>query len=96
MADIRVCSAAETEFTEALCWYADRNASVALEFDADFAESLSRIIESPERYPSVDDRHRFYLMRRFPFQIIYRWADATVTVIAVAHTSRKPEYWTGR
>ena len=96
MVELRVCSAAEAEFTDALCWYAERSTLVALEFDAEFSESIARIQEFPERYPALDGRHRFFLMRRFPYQIIYRWTNEQITIIAVAHTSRNPGYWTGR
>jgi hypothetical protein len=35
-------------------------------------------------------------MRRFPFQIIYRVPGEDVVIIAVAHTSRSPDYWPNR
>jgi hypothetical protein len=35
-------------------------------------------------------------MRRFPFQIIYRVPGEDVVIIAVAHTSRSPDYWSNR
>ena len=96
MAELRVCSAAETEFTDALCWYAERSQLIALEFDAEFSDSLTQICKYPERYPMLDERHHFFLMRRFPYQLIYRWTNEQITVVAVAHTSRNPGYWTGR
>ncbi|MEZ6101394.1 MAG: type II toxin-antitoxin system RelE/ParE family toxin [Pirellulaceae bacterium] len=96
MIGVRVCSAAEAEFTDALCWYAERSPDVALNFDSEFDAVLAKIAESPDRYPVCDDRHRYVLMRRFPYQVIYRTIADTVTVIAVAHTSREPGYWTDR
>jgi len=96
MADLRVCSAAETEFTDALCWYAKQSRVAALEFESEFDRSLERIAEYPDRYPQMDSRHRFYLMRRFPYQIIYRWTGESITIVALAHTSRRPAYWTNR
>jgi len=36
------------------------------------------------------------LLRRFPFAVIVREAAAEVTVIAFAHTARRPGYWRGR
>ncbi len=35
-------------------------------------------------------------MRHFPYQIIYRNDATYLTVVAVAHTSREPNYWQGR
>ena len=72
MAELTVCSAAEEEFSESLCWYAERSEQAAIEFDADVELALQTIATDPQRFPKCDDRHRFYLMRRFPFQIIYQ------------------------
>lgn len=96
MTQVRVCSAAEIEFTNALCWYADRNPDVALEFDSEFDAVLAKIAESPDQYPTCADGHRYVLMRRFPFPVIYRTIPEAITIIAVAHTSREPEYWADR
>lgn len=96
MAELRVCSLAESEFTDALCWYAERSESVANRFDDEFTQALRTIVSDPERFPQIDSRHRFYLMRTFPYQIIFRSADDLITIIAVAHTARRPYYWVGR
>jgi plasmid stabilization system protein ParE len=95
MDDLTVCSAAEAEFSASLCWYAERSEQAAIDFDADVGLALQAIATDPLRFPKCDDRHRFYLMRRFPFQIIYRVLNNDVTVIAFAHTSRQP-YWNDR
>lgn len=68
---IRVCSAAASEFSDALRWYAERNPKAALAFDIEFTEILENIAGSPDRFPLCDDRHRYALMRRFPYQIIF-------------------------
>jgi hypothetical protein len=44
-----------------------------------------------------DDRHRFYLLKRYPFQIIYRPISGDQwLIVAVAHSSRRPGYWSNR
>lgn len=35
-------------------------------------------------------------LRRFPFFIIYRERDDDVQIVALAHTSRRPNYWRSR
>ena len=72
MADITVCSAAEEDYTQSLCWYAERSIEAAQDFDAEFDRALLQITADPERFPLCDDRHRYFLMQRFPFRIIYR------------------------
>jgi plasmid stabilization system protein ParE len=67
MADVFVTSAAEIDFTEALCWYAARSRDAAEGFDAEFEAALRLIAADPFRYPSCDQRHRYYLMHRYPY-----------------------------
>ncbi len=96
MADVLVTSAAERDFTESLCWYAQRSQPAAEEFEAEFERVLGAIEADPRRYPVCDQRHRFYLMRRYPFQVIYREQEGQVIVVAVAHAKREPGYWSDR
>ena len=96
MADLLVCSAAEGEYAEAFLWYVDQSVQAAERFDAEFARSLESIASSPQRFPKCDDRHYFYLMRHFPYQIIYREHNNQWVVISVAHTAREPGHWLGR
>jgi plasmid stabilization system protein ParE len=96
MTKLRVVSIAEREYTEALCWYAERSQTAAEGFDAEFDKALAAIRANPGGYPACDSQHRFYLMDRYPFQIIYREELDEVVVIAVAHAKRRPRYWAKR
>ena len=39
---------------------------------------------------------RRFVMRRFPFTVIYRDREKLIEVVAVAHGRRKPGYWKKR
>jgi len=96
MANVIISSAAEIDYTESLTWCAERSVDAANDFDAEFDRALSQIVSDPERFPLCDSRHRYFLLRRFPFRIIYRIVRSEIVVIAVAHGSRSPDYWTDR
>ncbi|MAG92180.1 MAG: hypothetical protein CMJ48_00295 [Planctomycetaceae bacterium] len=64
--------------------------------NAEFDQAMKTIAYDPERFPRCDDRHHYYLMRHFPCQIIYRQHQDHWNIIAVAHTARRPDYWSGR
>ncbi|NLX97738.1 MAG: type II toxin-antitoxin system RelE/ParE family toxin [Rhodopirellula sp.] len=96
MVNLVVSSAAEGDYAEALSWYADRSIQTAERFEAEFDRAIETIASDPERFPRCDERHRFYLMRDFPFKIIYRQHGTGWVVIAVAHTAREPRFWSGR
>ncbi len=96
MANVIVCSAAEVDFTESLTWYAERSVDAATDFDEEFDRALAQIAADPELFPLCDAQHRYFLLRRFPFRIIYRIVRNDIVVIAVAHGSRSPDYWAQR
>jgi len=97
MPELLIASGAEEDYAESLKWYAERSVQAAEGFEAEFAGALEAIAANPDRYPLCDDRHRFYLLKRYPFQIIYRQASKDrLLVVAVAHSSRKPGYWSDR
>lgn len=88
---------AATEFEEAICWYAERSEQAAENFDQVVSQGLDEILQSPLRCPTIDGRHRIFILpKRFPYHILYRVDADSVTVIAVAHHHRKPSYWHGR
>ena len=92
MISLVVSSAAEREYAEALSWYAAHSAQTAERFDTEFDKALGAIASNPKRFPGCDERHRYYLMRHFPYQIIYRQHQDHWVAIAVAQTARKPDY----
>ncbi len=96
MARIRICSAAAEEYSQTLKWYAERSLKAAEDFDRAFDSALQTIAETPHRFPLCDSRNRQFLLRRFPIRIIYRLENDDLVVIAVAHTSRAPNYWNER
>ncbi len=63
-------------------------------------EELDRAIEKIGAFPRVGVPHiaetRPYLMKRFPFALVYREIRQTLEVVAIAHTRRKPGYWKSR
>jgi toxin ParE1/3/4 len=88
---------AKREADAAAAFYYDDDPAVA----SSFLTVLERIVEeiqtAPQRWPyegktSVQRRQ----LKRFPFTIFYVNEPERVFVLAVAHTSRRPGYWTAR
>jgi plasmid stabilization system protein ParE len=96
MAEPIVSTAAEADYLEALVWYAKRSRRAAEGFEAEFDAALAKIAKAPLRFALCDQRHRRFLMRRYPYQVVYRIERDDVVVIAVAHAKRKPRFWKGR
>jgi len=77
-------------------WYAERSPTAAIRFSAELDEAEVAIVERPEAWPTLRDGNRHYLMRRFPFSVVYRVESSRVLIVAVAHGRRRPDYWKQR
>ncbi len=49
-----------------------------------------------EMHAKIYDEHRRALVRRFPYAVFYEYAEETVTVYCIFHTSRDPDKWRSR
>jgi toxin ParE1/3/4 len=88
---------AGSEYDAAFDWYLERSPDAALEFDAELDRALARIIETPRRWAASSFSTRRFLLRWFPYILIYRErSSGDIQIVAVAHTSRKPGYWKER
>jgi plasmid stabilization system protein ParE len=96
MAEPIVTAAAERDYLESLIWYGKRSQRAAEGFEAEFENALTQIAAAPLRFARCDQRHRRFLMRRYPYQVVYRSEGDDIVVIAVAHAKRKPLYWKNR
>jgi plasmid stabilization system protein ParE len=77
-------------------WYRERSEIAAAAFVAELDRAVEQISNNPERWPRHGHDTRRFVLRRFPFSVIYRIASAEAEIIAVAHGRRRPNYWKGR
>jgi toxin ParE1/3/4 len=87
---------ATAEYAAAFDWYLERSPDAAMRFDAEVDRALAQIIAAPQRWAAGTHSTRRFLLRQFPFTLIYRERASTIQIVAVAHTSRKPGYWKER
>jgi hypothetical protein len=59
---------AEWDYTERLAWCAAQRVRVAERLEAEFDRALEWIGANPSLSPHCDERHRFCLLRRLPYQ----------------------------
>ncbi|WP_165070370.1 type II toxin-antitoxin system RelE/ParE family toxin [Paludisphaera rhizosphaerae] len=96
MTEVKIHPEAEAEYEHALGWYLDRSSQAAARFEAAFDEAIQAIRSHPEMFPRCDEVHRYVLLRRFPYSLIYRVEGESATIFAVAHSKRRTGYWSGR
>jgi plasmid stabilization system protein ParE len=95
-AELVLAQEAESDVVGAYGWYEGRRAGLGEEFLSSVDACLESIRRRPEMYPIVHESYRRSLIRRFPYAVFYEWAESTVTIYAVFHTSRDPDKWRQR
>jgi toxin ParE1/3/4 len=77
-------------------WYRERSSAAAEAFVAEIDRAVELIGEAPERWARHVRGTRRFVLRRFPFTIIFRAAPTGAEIIAIAHGRRRPGYWKHR
>ena len=62
---------AAEEYVQALIWYSDRGPGLGEAFEQEVERAIRLIAKSPYRWPRYGSRHRRFLIRRFPYQVVY-------------------------
>jgi plasmid stabilization system protein ParE len=91
---VRLHPEARVDLKEGKAFYRHRSPLAAVAFANEIDAAISRIRESPLRYPEGEHETReFVLPWRFPYVIVYLLHEGTLVIVAIAHQSRAPNYW---
>ena len=82
-----------SDIREAYEWYEAQSNGLGGLFLRAVDESMDRIVEHPESYPTVIENVRKVMMPRFPYGLFYMVEEDTVVVLACYHASRDPKGW---
>ena len=88
---------AEQDLRHAAEFYQERGASpLSQSFLGEFERSVGLLLRHPQLGALWRCGKRRFVMRRFPYSLIYIVAGEELRILAVAHQSRRPGYWRGR
>jgi plasmid stabilization system protein ParE len=93
MPEIALHESADEEFKAAIAFYESQQPGLGDAFLQRASESFELILAQPLAGQVLADAFRRRLIRQFPYSIVYRIENDTVFVLAVAHWSRRPDYW---
>jgi plasmid stabilization system protein ParE len=87
---------AREEYLAAVEHYRQVNPPLATGFLQEIEHAIAAIRRNPTTWRVVEDDVRRYLVHRFPYGIYYTVDADRVTIWAVMHLSREPDYWKSR
>jgi plasmid stabilization system protein ParE len=93
---LEIHPSALTELKFALGWNLERNETAALKFASELDRAMDLVIEFSQRWPVGEHGTRKFVLRRFPFAVVYREKQAALQVLAIAQGHRRPGYWKNR
>jgi plasmid stabilization system protein ParE len=93
---LEIHPAALAEAEGAARWYAERNPAAAEAFVAEVDVAVAGLEREPHIYPIHEHGTRRVLLQRFPFSVVYRFDSERILIVAFAHASRRPGYWSVR
>ncbi|MFN3651697.1 MAG: type II toxin-antitoxin system RelE/ParE family toxin [Armatimonadota bacterium] len=93
---VRFLSAAREDLREAVSYYNRQRAGLGAELRDEVRIATRRIATHPEAWQPLSRDIRRFLLRRFPYGVIYSLHGGEVVILAIAHLHREPDHWRNR
>jgi toxin ParE1/3/4 len=93
---VELLEGATGDLRNAVEWYALRSVRTATAFIHEIDRGLDLVSRTSALWPEFEAGTRRYVLRRYPYSVIYRVHEGVVEVVAIAHHRRKPGYWSKR
>lgn len=95
---LRIHRLAVEEIDHEVDYYESCSAGLGIELEDEIDAVLETILQFPHAAPQWRDRpdRRVAVLDRFPFTLVYQVKADEIVILALAHTSRRPGYWSRR
>ena len=90
---VRFLSEADVEFRESARYYEDKAPGLGFAFIAEVHRVAAVVASQPGIGSPVDEELRKFVLRRFPYNLIYAVEGDEFVISAVSHHKRRPFYW---
>jgi toxin ParE1/3/4 len=87
---------AEQEFLEAAARYEAEVTGLGERFGTEVFRVVELLLANPGLGAHIEGELRHFVLRRFPYSVIYACGSDVLYVLAVAHGHRHPGYWASR
>jgi plasmid stabilization system protein ParE len=87
---------ARRELGDAARYYERRSTGSGERFMDAVESGFRQIQRSPATWRRIRGNIRRFLVKTFPYGIVYIYRDEEIFVLAIMHVKREPDYWLGR
>ena len=89
---------ARAEFMAAVAYYNEQASGLGDQFIDEVERTVQLIADQPGLGMLIEESRdlRRWVLRRFPYYLIYRSEPGKTLVLAVAHQRKRPAYWQNR
>ena len=92
----RFIALARREFLSEVAFYNGKEPGLGTRFAAAVEEATTRALAFPSTGSPASTNTRRVFVKDFPFAVIYRPESDGIVIFAIAHHSRRPDYWQSR
>lgn len=97
MNKIKFFPEAADEYRHSKEWYNIQDENLGDLFEKEIERGLNFIINFPTFWAKYYRATRRFILRKFPYSIIYKFSEKEgVVIVAVMHHKQKPKYWSKR
>ncbi|MEE2022817.1 type II toxin-antitoxin system RelE/ParE family toxin [Alkalimonas mucilaginosa] len=93
---INFVAPARRELLQEVLYYHQQEPGLGAAFVLEIEAATARALAFPEAGSPATMNTRRVFVKKFPFSVVYRPDHEGIVVFAVAHHSRKPNYWASR
>lgn len=96
MAKLIYAPEAKVEIREAAEYYEGCKEGLGQAFLKAVESTIHELSQNPLRWRKISGQFRRFLLKRFPYGVIYSITEDEIFIAAVMHLKRKPGYWKNR
>lgn len=87
---------ADLELKAAVEYYEDQLQGLGAAFYDEVIKAADYISRFPEGWQKIGKNTRKFILKRFPYLLLYIYEDNNIFITAVAHQHRNPDYYIDR
>lgn len=87
---------AVNELNDAVEYYNLCDPGLGDRFKDSVYQGIQKIMEYPGAWQHQSERTRRFVLKTFPYKIIYSLEDDLLYILAIASSHREPDYWIDR